>query len=62
MFLVGGGILTHSIGVLHHVTDFFVALLPSMTLLMSILADGVTGIAAGVVIALSVAMLGKLKR
>ncbi|EDV18510.1 hypothetical protein TRIADDRAFT_62973 [Trichoplax adhaerens] len=46
MFLVGGGILTHSIGFLHVITDWFTALIPDASLVMSILADGVVGIAA----------------
>lgn len=62
MFLVGGGILTHSIGFLHYITDWFVDLAPSMSLVMSIAADGVTGIVAGTIITLFVALASKVKR
>ena len=61
MFLVGGGILTHSIGFLHIITDWFTALIPDASLVMSILADGVVGIAAGVIIALVVTMLSQFR-
>ena len=61
MFLVGGGILTHSIGFLHVITDWFTALIPDASLVMSILADGVVGIAAGVIIALVVTMVSQLR-
>ncbi len=62
MFLVGGGILTHSISVLHHINDGFVALAPNAALIMSIFADGITGIVAGVLVALSALLVTKLRR
>ena len=62
MFLVGGGILTHSIGLLHHVTEWFVDLAPAASLAMSIIADGITGIVAGVAITLIITFVAKLKR
>ncbi len=61
MFLVGGGILTHSIGFLHHVTVWTTELVPSADFAMSILADGVVGVAAGAIIAFVVAAISKLK-
>lgn len=62
MFLVGGGILTHSIGFLHVITDWFAGVIPDATLVMSILADGAVGVVAGVIIALVVSAASKLKR
>ena len=60
MFLVGGGILTHSIGVLHHVAEAAVSLAPAVDWLVSILFDGVAGVIAGAIIALAVQAWGKL--
>ncbi len=62
MFLVGGGILTHSIGLLHHVTEWFVSLAPAASLAMSIIADGITGVVAGVTLTLIITFIAKLKR
>ncbi len=62
MFLVGGGILTHSIGLLHHVTEWFVNLAPAASLAMSIIADGITGVVAGVTLTLIITFIAKLKR
>ncbi len=62
MFLVGGGILTHSIGLLHHVTEWFVNLAPAASLAMSIIADGITGVVAGVALTLIITFVAKLKR
>ena len=61
MFLVGGGILTHSIDFLHVITDWFTGLIPDATLVMSILADGVVGIAAGVIVAITVTLASQLR-
>ncbi len=54
MFLVGGGILTHSIGFLHHIAESVINLAPSVDWLMSIAFDGVAGVIAGAIIALAV--------
>ncbi|OJF70194.1 hypothetical protein BK026_16205 [Alteromonas sp. V450] len=62
MFLVGGGILTHSIDALHYVSEWFTALAPNITLLMSIIADGIVGIVAGTLLALAVTTYGKFKK
>ena len=51
MFLVGGGILTHSIPFLHHLAESIIAMAPAVSLLVSITVDGVTGIIAGAIIA-----------
>lgn len=61
MFLVGGGILTHSIGVLHHVTAWATQLVPSADFAMSILADGVVGMLAGAIVVLAVALISRLR-
>lgn len=61
MFLVGGGILTHSIGVLHHVTAWATQLVPSADFAMSILADGVVGMLAGAIVVLAVTLISRLR-
>ena len=60
MFLVGGGILTHSIPVLHHLVQ---AIVPAGGLgtLVSMLADAVAGILAGIVVVLAVKAWGRLR-
>jgi predicted DNA repair protein MutK len=62
MFLVGGGILTHGIGPLHHAIErvsasaggFFGAILPT-------LLDGVTGVVAGGIVVLLVMAVNKAR-
>ena len=61
MFLVGGGILTHSIGFLHHIAEAFVALAPSFSLLLSVTFDGITGVVAGAIIALALQAWTKIR-
>ena len=61
MFLVGGGILTHSIGFLHHIAEAFIALAPTFSLLLSITFDGVTGVVAGAIIALALQAWTKIR-
>lgn len=60
MFLVGGGILTHSIPALHHLVQ---AIAPAGGLgtVVSMLADAVAGILAGIVVVLAVKAWGKLR-
>lgn len=60
MFLVGGGILTHSLPALHHA---IVAITPDGGLgtLVSMLADGVVGIVLGSVVVAVVSAWGKLR-
>ena len=49
MFLVGGGILTHGIGPLHHAIEGLTQGLGSvMAVLLPVLLDGATGVVAGV--------------
>lgn len=62
MFLVGGGILTHSIGFMHVITDLFVSAAPNAALVMSILADGIVGVVAGSIIAFVFALVSKLRK
>jgi uncharacterized protein len=61
MFLVGGGILTHSIPALHQA---LASLTPTGALgtLVSLLGDAVTGIATGIVVVLLVMLWTKLSR
>jgi len=62
MFLVGGGILTHNISLLHHVAADFIALAPDAALVMSILADGIAGLAAGAVLAVVFTAVSRLRK
>lgn len=62
MFLVGGGILTHNIALLHHVAADFIALAPDAALVMSILADGIAGLAAGAVLAVAFTAISQLRK
>lgn len=61
MFLVGGGILTHSVPALHHA---IAAITPTGAAgtLVSMLADAVVGIALGIVVVAAVTAWGKLRR
>ncbi|NVK56362.1 MAG: DUF808 domain-containing protein [Alteromonadaceae bacterium] len=61
MFLVGGGILTHSIGFLHHMAETVIAWLPGLSLVMSIAFDGIAGLIAGTILALAVTAVTKLR-
>ena len=62
MFLVGGGILTHNINVLHHVAAWFSALLPGATLAMSIIADGLTGLIMGAILAVIAVLIARFRQ
>lgn len=61
MFLVGGGILTHSIPFLHHVAESVIALIPGLSLILSILVDGVAGLLAGAVLAITLTLFNRLR-
>lgn len=55
MFLVGGGMLTHNIPMVHHLSEVITALLPQiswLTGLVAVLLDGLYGLIAGLLIAL----------
>ena len=59
MFLVGGGILTHNIGVIHHAAEVVINAVPLPELLVSIVVDGIAGFIAG---ALAVALISVVNR
>ena len=62
MFLVGGGILVHGIGPLHHAIDGFTQPLGGLAaLLLPVLADAVVGIAAGAAVLALVTAFKKLR-
>jgi predicted DNA repair protein MutK len=61
MFLVGGGILTHSIPFLHHLAESVSQLVPPIALILSIVADGIAGLIAGTIIALALAIFNKAR-
>ena len=50
MFLVGGGILSHNIDVLHHLSLVVQQATPAFAMITSLLVDGITGLVAGVII------------
>ena len=62
MFLVGGGILTHNIGFLHHAAVWFSELAPSITTVMAIAADGLAGLVAGAVLAIIFTLASRLRK
>ena len=64
MFLVGGGILVHGIGPLHHAIGAAVAAVggvPGVALLGPLLADALVGIAAGAVLVAALHVVGRLR-
>ncbi|KPG78183.1 MULTISPECIES: DUF808 domain-containing protein [Pseudomonas] len=62
MFLVGGGILTHGVPVLHHWIEGVGAAAGSAGFAVPMLLNGVAGIIAGAVVLAVVTVLGKLWR
>ncbi|WP_025111884.1 DUF808 domain-containing protein [Pseudomonas sp. H1h] len=60
MFLVGGGILTHGIAVVHHWIESVGAAAGSAGFVVPVLLNGVAGIIAGGVVLLAVSVVGKL--
>ncbi|RZJ26239.1 MAG: DUF808 domain-containing protein [Haliea sp.] len=61
MFLVGGGILTHGIGFLHHAIEALAARAGSVLgAILPLLADAVVGIVAGALVLLVVTLVKKL--
>lgn len=50
MFLVGGGILTHNIGFLHHLSEQLVTYNAMLDALIPVIVEGVTGLLAGGII------------
>ncbi|WP_242209276.1 MULTISPECIES: DUF808 domain-containing protein [unclassified Pseudomonas] len=62
MFLVGGGILTHGVPVLHHWIEGVGAAAGSVGFAVPMLLNGVAGIIAGAVVLAVVAVVGKIWR
>ncbi|WDR34546.1 DUF808 domain-containing protein [Pseudomonas serboccidentalis] len=62
MFLVGGGILTHGIPVLHHWIESVGAAAGSAGFAVPVLLNGVAGIIAGAVVLAVVSVVGKIWR
>ena len=62
MFLVGGGILTHNVPVLHHVVEGIAGMLPSLSWLVSALVNALFGMLLGLAVVALVAFYGKLFR
>ncbi|UVK89992.1 DUF808 domain-containing protein [Pseudomonas sp. B21-051] len=60
MFLVGGGILTHGIPLVHHWIESVGAAAGSAGFAVPVLLNGVAGIIAGGVVLLAVSLVGKL--
>ncbi|WP_434707888.1 DUF808 domain-containing protein [Pseudomonas sp. R1-1] len=60
MFLVGGGILTHGVPVVHHWIEGVGAAAGSAGFAVPMLLNGVAGIIAGAVVLLGVTLIGKL--
>jgi hypothetical protein len=58
MFLVGGGILTHGIPLLHHWSEALAALVPALGWLAALLFDALAGIVAGGIV-VAVVMAGR---
>jgi len=62
MFLVGGGILTHGIPVLHHFAETaFDSVSGTLATLGNMLFDGLVGILAGLIVVAAVTMVKKLR-
>lgn len=60
MFLVGGGILTHSISTLHHFIEGLATKGSAMATVTSLLADAIVGIITGIIVLLVVEIIKKL--
>ena len=67
MFLVGGGILVHSIDVIHHVTTDIITWINNLVstdikLIVSILVEGIVGVIAGAIVLPIVSLLQRFKK
>lgn len=60
MFLVGGGILTHGVPVVHHWIESVAAAAGSAGFAVPVLLNGVAGVVAGAVVLAVVSVVGKL--
>lgn len=62
MFLVGGGILTHNIGFIHHAAEIVIHAIPLPELLVSIIVDGIAGFIAGALIVALMSVVSRLRK
>ncbi|MBD8525787.1 DUF808 domain-containing protein [Pseudomarimonas arenosa] len=62
MFLVGGGILMHGLPALHHAVEPLLQAAGGLSLLVSLLADALLGIVAGILVLLLVQLGVKMRR
>lgn len=62
MFLVGGGILTHNIGAIHHISEAVVAWVGLWPLFTSIVFDGIAGFVAGSLIVGILSVVSRLRK
>ncbi|QCZ94833.1 DUF808 domain-containing protein [Salinimonas iocasae] len=62
MFLVGGGILTHNIGVIHHAAEVVINAVPLPDLLVSIVVDGIAGFIAGALVVALVFVVNRFRK
>ena len=62
MFLVGGGILTHNIPFIHHIAEQVILLIPVWPMVTSIAFDGISGVAAGLIVAGLLHVIAKVRR
>ncbi|MBZ9610605.1 DUF808 domain-containing protein [Rheinheimera maricola] len=62
MFLVGGGILSHNITVLHHLSLAVLQAAPALSWFTSLLFDGFTGFIAGVIVLGSWSLIGRWRK
>ncbi|MBD3586860.1 DUF808 domain-containing protein [Salinimonas sp. HHU 13199] len=62
MFLVGGGILTHNIGFIHHAAEVVIHAIPLPELLVSIIVDGIAGFIAGALIVALMSVVSRIRK
>ncbi|MFZ9310505.1 MAG: DUF808 domain-containing protein [Arenimonas sp.] len=62
MFLVGGGILTHNVPVLHHAVEHIAGMLPALSWLAAALVNALFGVLLGLAVVALVGLHGKLFR
>jgi predicted DNA repair protein MutK len=61
MFLVGGGILTHNVPVLHHAVEGIAAILPSLSWLVMPMVNALFGVLLGLAVVALVTLYGKMR-
>ena len=61
MFLVGGGILTHNVQVLHHTVEGITGMMPSLSWLVSALVNALFGVLLGLAVVALVTLYGKMR-